>query len=302
MKHLLLLLLLSFLSVAHTRTAQANDGPKLPPYLDMGTLSASMDNASAQITEALKNGGFEILGSYDPENSANLRVIAFTRSDLKQAALQAEDRGGLAAVLKVGLVRKGDAVNVSLVNPPYLFNAYLRKEAPKHEKVLERVEADLERVLAVAGHEPVGFGGGVEARKLWEYKYMIAMPKFKDPEELRTYSSFEEGLRTIEANLANNGVQAREVYRLVVPEAKTAVFGVALLDKEIGEPHFLPIIGEENIAAMPYEIILQGDTATMLHGKYRLALSWPELSLGRFMKISGTPGDIRDMLRAVTGR
>jgi len=63
---------------------------------------------------------------------------------------------------------------------------------------------------------------------------------------------------------------------------------------------FLPIIGEENIAAMPYEIILQGKEASMLHGKYRFALHWPELSMGKFMKIMSTPGDVKTFMEELT--
>jgi hypothetical protein len=83
---------------------------------------------------------------------------------------------------------------------------------------------------------------------------------------------------------------------LVYPSEKVAVFGVGLENEEEGESHFLPIIGEAHAAALPYEIILQGKEATMLHGKYRLALHWPELTMGTFMKIMSTPGDIEDML------
>ena len=38
----------------------------------------------------------------------------------------------------------------------------------------------------------------------------------------------------------------------------------------------------------------------MLHGKYRIALFWPELKLGQFMKISSTPGNIEDVMEALT--
>ncbi len=72
------------------------------------------------------------------------------------------------------------------------------------------------------------------------------------------------------------------------------------MDKENGEAEFLPIIGEENIAAMPYEIILQNNTVTMLPGRYRIALSWPDLSMGTFMKIMSTPNDIKDMMKSLT--
>ncbi len=51
---------------------------------------------------------------------------------------------------------------------------------------------------------------------------------------------------------------------------------------------------------MPYEIILQGKEATILHGKYRIALFWPELKVGTFMKISSTPGEIEDIMEGLT--
>ena len=37
----------------------------------------------------------------------------------------------------------------------------------------------------------------------------------------------------------------------------------------------------------------------MLHGKYRIALNWPELTMGTFMKIMSTPGDIEDTLEGL---
>ena len=113
------------------------------------------------------------------------------------------------------------------------------------------------------------------------------------------FSSFEEGLKVISANLKAKKGNTTEVYKIVYSNEKVAVFGVGLLDKEEGEAHFLPIIGESHVAALPYEIILQGNKATMLHGKYRLALHWPELTMGTFMKIMSTPGNIEDALEAV---
>ena len=116
---------------------------------------------------------------------------------------------------------------------------------------------------------------------------------------MNEYSSFEEGLKIIENNLKAKKGQTTEVYKIVYPDKKIAVFGIGLRSKEDGEAVFLPIIGEDHVAAMPYEIILQGNTATMLHGKYRIALHWPELTMGTFMKIMSTPGDIEDTLEAL---
>ena len=89
------------------------------------------------------------------------------------------------------------------------------------------------------------------------------------------------------------------VYKLVYSKEKVAVFGVGLESADEGEAQFLPTIGEAHVAALPYEIILQGNKATMLHGKYRIALHWPELTMGTFMKIMSTPGNIEDALEAV---
>ena len=122
------------------------------------------------------------------------------------------------------------------------------------------------------------------------------MPYFTDPVTLNEFASFEEGLKTIEDNLKAKKGNTVQVYKLVYQNKKIAVFGVGLKSKEDGESHFLPIIGTDHAAALPYEIILQGNKATMLHGKYRIALHWPELTMGTFMKIMSTPGDIEDTL------
>ncbi len=129
---------------------------------------------------------------------------------------------------------------------------------------------------------------------------MMMMPYFTDPVELNEFDSFEQGVSTIQKNLNAKKGNTVKVYELILENENIAIFGVGILDKEDGEAKFLPIIGEDNIAAMPYEIIIQGKEATMLHGKYRFALHWPELSMGQFMKISSTPGDVEDFLKALT--
>ncbi len=154
--------------------------------------------------------------------------------------------------------------------------------------------------MSAIGNDFTGFGGGQEADDLKDYHYMMMMPYFDDPVELNEFSSFQEGVQTIQKNLQAKKGSTVKVYELIFEDKQIAVFGVGLLDAEDGEAHFLPIIGEDNIAAMPYEIILQGKEATMLHGKYRFALHWPELTMKQFMKISSTPGDVEEMLKGLT--
>jgi hypothetical protein len=272
---------------------------ELSPYIKVGDSDNNIKQTSILAIKALEENGFEILGQYNSQNNEAFMVIVFTRKDLQTTVLKIKDRGALASALKVGLKSNGSKTTISYLNPEYLFNAYLCDEYPKHEVALQKVTNDVKTALSSLGDINKGYGGSLSADKLRKYHYKMMMPYFSDPVELKQFKSFEEGVNTIEKNLAAKKGYTKLVYKLNFPSEKIAVFGVALLDKEKGEGHFLPIIGEDHIAAMPYEIILQGNTATMLHGRYRLALHWPELTMGTFMKIMSTPGDIEDTLEAL---
>ncbi|PKP12911.1 MAG: hypothetical protein CVU08_08065 [Bacteroidetes bacterium HGW-Bacteroidetes-3] len=274
-------------------------GQALSPYIKIGETTETMQQASEKITEALQNNSFTILGTYNPSNKSTLKVIAFTRTDLKNTVNKVTDRGALAAVFKVGLVEKNGKITMSYTNPEYILRAYLGDNYNTYKSTFQKFDTDLKTAFSTIGDEFKPFGGTVKAENLKKYHYKITMPYFTDAVTLNEFSSFEEGMKTIEANLkAKKGATAL-VYKLVYEKENIAVFGIGLQDKAKGEAYFLPIIGEENVAAMPYEIILQGKKATMLPGKYRLALHWPELTMGTFIKIMGTPGDIEDTLEAV---
>ena len=56
---------------------------------------------------------------------------------------------------------------------------------------------------------------------------------------------------------------------------------------------------DKHTAYMPYEILVSGDTAYALRGKFRIAMSFPDLSMGTFLKISRAPGAIKGVLQDV---
>jgi len=272
---------------------------ELSPYIKVGELTESIQSAYDKVISNLEGDNFTILGTYNPSNKSSLKVVVFTRSDIKNKVVQVADRGALAAAFKVGLVKLDGKVVVSYTNPDYIFRAYLRDNYVTFQSTFEKFSADVKTTFSSIGNEFTPFGGTVKADKLKKYHYKIAMPYFTDPVELNEYASFEEGLKTIEANLKAKKGNTIEVYKLVYPNKKVAVFGVGLQSAEKGEANFLHKIGESHAAALPYEIILQGNEATMLHGRYRIALHWPDLTMGTFMKIMSTPGDIKDALKAV---
>lgn len=290
-------IVLSF--VALVGFALQSSSQEIAPYIEIGKSKNSIQQVSEDVLTALRENSFTILGTYNPSNKNSLKVIVFTRPDIKNTVVKVADRGALAAALKIGLVQKNDIVSISYTNPDYFFRAYLRDSYDQNKFTFDKFSKDLRTAFASVGNDFTPFGGALEADKLKKYHYKIMMPYFTDPVTLNEFSSFEEGLRVIEANLKAGKGETLQVYKILYTDEKVAVFGVGLRSKEDGEAHFLPIIGEDHIAAMPYEIILQGKTATMLHGKYRIALSWPDLTMGTFMKIMSTPGDIEDTLEGL---
>ncbi|PHQ57729.1 MAG: hypothetical protein COC16_00020 [Lutibacter sp.] len=268
----------------------------LAPYIKIGESSKTIQQISDNVMKALIDNSFSVLGSYNPSEKNTLKVIAFTREDLKNTVIKVTDRGALAAIFKVGLEQKGGKVIISYTNPEYILRAYLGDNYNTFKGTFEKFSEDLKASFSTIGNDFVPFGGTIKANKLKKYHYKIMMPYFSDPITLKEFSSFEEGLKAIENNLKAKKGQTIEVYKIIYKEAHVAVFGIGLQSKEDGESSFLPKIGEAHVAALPYEIILQGNKATMLHGKYRIALHWPELTMGTFMKIMSTPGDIEETL------
>jgi len=272
---------------------------ELSPYIKVGDRNESISQISNEVVKALKTNSFTILGEYAPANNTGLKVIAFTNDALKNTVVKVTDRGALAATFKIGLVEKNGTVTVSYTNPEYILRAYLGDNYNSFSTTFKKFDADLKTALKAIGTKFEPFGGTVQSNKLKKYHYKIMMPYFSDPVELNEFSSFEEGLKIIENNLNLKKGKTVQAYKLIYKTDKVAVFGVGLQSSKDGESYFLPIIGEDHVAALPYEIILQGKTATMLHGKYRIALHWPELTMGTFMKIMSTPGNIEDTLEGL---
>lgn len=290
----IVLSIIAVLTIGFYATAQ-----DLSPYLKVGESSESISTLSDKVVTMLKDNGFSVLGTYSPADKASLKVVAFTRDDIKEKVVKVKDRGALAAVFKVGFQQKAGKVIISYTNPEYLLRAYLIKDYDAYKSTFVKFSNDLKSTFLSLGNEFKPFGGSVKANKLKKYHYKIMMPYFTDPVELAEYDSFEQGLAKIQNNLSAKKSATKLVYKLIYKQEKIAVFGIGLTSKEEGESYFLPKIGEDNVAALPYEIILQDKVVTMLHGKYRLALHWPDLTMGTFMKIMSTPGDIKDALKAV---
>ena len=50
---------------------------------------------------------------------------------------------------------------------------------------------------------------------------------------------------------------------------------------------------------LPYEMLVSDGKVYTLHGKFRIAQSFPDLTMGTFMQISDAPDGIEESLEAV---
>ncbi|MCF8379203.1 MAG: hypothetical protein K9H49_06475 [Bacteroidales bacterium] len=273
----------------------------IPPFYSLGSKSGDILELAESVNSKLATEGFDILGEYHPGNDKSLYVIVFSSKALISSASRVKDRGLLGGVLRVGLVSSGNQVKLSMLNPDYMFNAYFRTAMSDASlsSALNEVSKQAKDALKTLNGTLSGFGGDVSEKELQKYHYMMGMPYFTDPVKLAEFSSFEEGVKIISANLKAGKGSTVKVYENIITGKKVAVFGVGLLDTGTGEANFLSIIGTDHVAAMPYEIILMDNEASMLHGRFRFALYWPELTMGTFTKIMSTPGDVEESLKGL---
>jgi hypothetical protein len=273
----------------------------LVAFYKLGTHKGSIDEVKIKIENALKADSFEVIGSYHPAKDNNLLVITYTRQDLIDLTLKTGGRGVMAAVMRIGLIQKGNKVEVSLLNPEYLFYAYLRDDVKKHEIELNQISLDIKIALFKISSEFTPFiTSSLTERELKEFRFLVRNPSFDDAIELIQFSSFENGVETIRKNLQARKDGAFKVYELVFKEREIAVFGIGLQDIRTGEANFLEKLGKSHLAALPYELVLIGNSATILHGKYRFPLYWSDLSMTEYRKIYKTPRDIEETMKALT--
>jgi hypothetical protein len=264
--------------------------PYLLGYRGPGTIEAKL----SEVRTALEQKGFQIVGEYAPYTG--VQVIAVTSEALKAAAARSAF-GAYGAAMRIALVDTGKELQVSATNPRYFAAAYRMKDG------LDDIAASLEQAIGKTAE--FGMKEGMTPAKLRKYHYMVMMPYFDDAVELAKYPSHDEALAAIEANLAAKKGGSSKVYRVDLPGKKESVFGVAITEGEGADGTIMKIIdiGEPRHAAhLPYELIVSDGMVYMLHGKFRIALDFPDLTMGTFMKISGAPSAIEAKLKAVAGK
>lgn len=258
------------------------------PYVLAAQESATVADQADAVKQALIDADFEMAGEYSPYEGAHILVV--TNADLKKAAA-ASDFGGYGAGVRVALTQVDDQVQIAYTNPLYMQHIYCMKGD------LSGVSAALEQ--AIGKQKDFGMEEGMTAKKLNEYHYMFGMPYFDDHIELLAYDDHQSALDKVQNGLSSSKA-VNKVYRIDIPGKEESVFGVAILEGKGADKTVMAATDTADLhhtPHLPYELLVSGNKAYILHGKFRIAQSFPDLGMGTFMKISGAPNAIEDTIK-----
>ncbi len=277
---------------------------KLKPYILAGYSVKDINTVKKEVKQKLKDNGFMVLGSYNPMSSSTRIVFGVSDKNLKNAVNKTGGFRGFAMALRVALTKEDGKTMISYTNPEYWGRAYYGKQWNLVSSYYSTLETKFKTALAGYGGKtflPFGSKNGIDKSDLKKYHYMFGMPYFDDNVKLKEFSDYGTAIATIEKNLNSKSIPAKKVYSVFLNGKKIALYGIGLTGKD-GEKLFMPKIdlsSPKHTAFLPYELLIVDNKAYMLHGRFRIALSFPDLSMGQFMKIVSTPGYIEDTFKAL---
>jgi len=267
------------------------------PYIQGDSVTGGNVQAAANAVESkLKRGGFKVIGKYFPKTLAGYGVVIATDDAMLDEVGSVGGNAILGAAIRVGVKADG---SVAYTNPDYWYRAYFRKAFAKKENAVKALQTRLQDALG-AGK---GLGGDEPAGNLANYRYMIGMERLDSyKNKLAEYGSFAEAVKTVRENLAKGAGKTSKVYEVVMPDRKLAVFGVAMNDGENSDGDWIKKIDMQNsIAGLPYEIYVVDKEVGSPHGRFRIALAFPDVGMGQFMRISSLPNTILETMSSVAG-
>ena len=267
------------------------------PYIQGDSVNGgNVQGVATAVETKLKNGGFKVVGKYFPKSLAGYGVVVATDDAMLGEVGSVGGHAVLGAAIRVGVKADG---SVAYTNPDYWYRAYFRKSFDKKEAAVKALQTRLQDALG-AGK---GLGGDESASNLPNYRYMIGMERLDSyKNKMAEYGSFNEAVKTVRDNLAKGAGKTSKVYEIVMTDRKLAVFGVSMNDTENNDGEWIKRIDmQDSIAGLPYEIYVIDKEVGAPHARFRIALAFPDVGMGQFMRISTLPNAIVDTMSLVAG-
>jgi len=283
-----------FITILVTTTATlAGDPPRARPFVLAESAPGSLPDKITAVRSSLESAGFKVTGEYAPYSGAHLLLITDDRLH-KQAA--ASKFGGYGAAIRVSVTENEDTIQVSYTNPLWMGNVY------RMSGDFGSTAAKLKSALGWL--QDFGSSGGRTLSSLREYHYMVFMPYFDDQVLLAEHDSHKAALSAVESGLAAGKGGVSKVSRIDITGKEEVLFNIAIKEGVGADKAIMPIIDQTKMrhtAHLPYELLVVGKKVYMLHGKFRIAQSFPDLTMTSFMKISDAPDAIETALKSAAG-
>lgn len=263
--------------------------------------TGSIASVVAETKSKLTSAGFEVVGEYSPYDSATIIIV--TNAALKENAAKS-DFGAFGAAQRVTVTKVNNEIQVAFTNPVYMANIYRMKGD------LSSVAKQLESALGNMGE--YGPEKGLTAKDLRDYQYKWLMPYFDDRLDLADYSDYKTALAKVEASLAKpNKGGVKKVYRIDIPGKEETVIGVSMAGPDnvdcSGDKYIMSKIDFKAVKStghLPYEVVISKGSVYALPAEFRIALSFPDLSMmgsNSFASIMCAPTSIQEALTIGVG-
>lgn len=263
--------------------------------------SGEIEPVINQTRSKLGNAGFEIVGEYSPYPGATIIIV--TSDALKNNAANS-DFGAFGAAQRITVTKVKDQVQVAFTNPVYMAHAYRMKSD------LADVAAALKQALGDKGE--FGPDEGLSSEDLRDYHYKWLMPYFYDRLTLAKYDTYENAVKGVEAALSSeNKGGVKKVYQIDLPGKPETVIGVNMQGPDnvdcSGDKYIMDRIDFKDTRStghLPYEIVISGNTVYTLPAEFRIAISFPDLSMmgsNSFASIMCAPNAIQEALTFASG-
>ncbi len=291
-------LFIALLSCASFFTYGA-DNTKHKPFILASVEQDAMANVKARVTQKLTQAGFEVVGEYSPYTNATIIIV--TNDTLRQHATQSE-LGGFGAAQRVTLTQSNKGIQVGFTNPTYMAHAYRMKSDL----------AELKNTLSTALGMQSEYGPkeGLTGEALRDYHYKWLMPYFTDSIELVDYPDQASAIKKVESLLSSGTTGVNKIYRIDLPGKEETVIGVHMTGKNndcSGDEYIMSRIDFKELKStghLPYEIVISKGVVYTLPAEFRIAISFPDLSMlgdNSFASIMCAPNSISTALTEASG-
>lgn len=273
----------------------------IKPYYKLAEINKPINVITTEVLKYLLNNDLNVLGVYHPISNNNLTVIVFTCDELTSLATSVADKGAFGATLKVGLIAQGNKTIITMVNPCYFSYAYFNNDTnlDEVEMMTQRIDSLVNEAMSPLSTEKIFYGKDISKNELKNYHFLPYMARYEDVFELAEYDEYLDAVVSVRSNIMQGIEHSELIYELTFDDKEIAIFGVAFNGDNKLENELIDLWGDHCVAALPLEILIQGNKVYILNGKYRIPLYNPAINRLKLFKIVSLSSEIKDCMKHV---